>query len=161
MSGDSDGDSGGDTGDARYEDAFQPARLLARSAEDLQVISALLQDAALAPKDVAWDRGARRFALMANRFRWERPELKERVRAVLHFEDVVAVRARGVAPDGSGDPIAILAVIFEPSEAPAGRIRLACAGDAEWLIDVEALGAVMTDMSKPWPAGATPKHFGV
>lgn len=148
-------------GDARFEDAFKPMRLLARAPEDLQVISALLQDAALSPKDIAWDRTARRFALLANRFRWEQPELKERVRTAVHFEDVVSVKARGAGSAAGSEAITILAVAFDPGQAPAGHVRLTCAGDAEWLIEVDALGAVMTDLSKPWAAGVTPKHFGI
>ena len=46
-------------------------RLRAEDAEDLAVISACLQDALVSVRDLAYDRAARNFMLVANRFRWE------------------------------------------------------------------------------------------
>src|ERR1700675_4394679 len=46
-------------------------RLRAEDAEDLAVISACLQDALVSVRDLAYDRDARIFVLVANRFRWE------------------------------------------------------------------------------------------
>src|ERR1051325_4571288 len=48
-----------------------PLRLRAEDAEDLAVISACLQDALVAVRDLAYDPGAAMFVLVANRFRWE------------------------------------------------------------------------------------------
>src|SRR4029077_1141406 len=48
-----------------------PLRLRAEDAEDLAVISACLQDALVSVRDLAYDRDARIFVLVANRFRWE------------------------------------------------------------------------------------------
>ena len=50
--------------------------------EDLSVISALTQDAVFPATELRWDRKARRFALLVNRYRWEtgaRATQKERV----------------------------------------------------------------------------------
>jgi len=58
--------------DASFEDgAERPLRLMARDKEDLQVLSALIQDAIFPATEMTWDRKARRFALLLNRFRWE------------------------------------------------------------------------------------------
>ena len=46
-------------------------RLRAEDDEDLAVISACLQDALVSVRDLAYDRDARTFVLVANRFRWE------------------------------------------------------------------------------------------
>src|SRR5713101_1011506 len=46
-------------------------RLRGEDAADLAVISACLQDALVAVRDLAYDRDARTFILVANRFRWE------------------------------------------------------------------------------------------
>ena len=84
------------TQDARFEDgADKPVNLGAFDAEDLQVISALVQDAVFQITDLRWDRAARRLALLVNRVRWEdalaaqqgnRPP--ERVRALLVIDQV-------------------------------------------------------------------------
>ena len=46
-------------------------RLAAGDAEDLQILSARLQDAVLKLKDVSWQPKKRRFAAVVNRLTWE------------------------------------------------------------------------------------------
>ncbi len=84
--------------DATFEDGGErPLRLVAQDADDLPVISALVQDAVLTVTDMKCDPKRRRFALLVNRFRWEdRAEAAERVgrayervRSVLVVEDVL------------------------------------------------------------------------
>ena len=60
-------------------------RLAASDAEDLEVLSARLQDAVFKLKDASWQPKKRRFALVVNRLQWEAGG-KTRVRAGLHFE---------------------------------------------------------------------------
>src|SRR5689334_10628336 len=55
----------------RPDTAARVLRLRAEDAEDLAVISACLQDALVSVRDLAYDRNARNFVLVANRFRWE------------------------------------------------------------------------------------------
>ena len=58
--------------DARFEDGGEkPLRLRAEDAEDLQVISALTQDAIFPITEMKWEASRRRFSLLINRFRWE------------------------------------------------------------------------------------------
>jgi hypothetical protein len=90
--------------DARFEDGGEgPLRLRALDAEDLAVISALVQDAVLPATEMRYDRRRRRFALLLNRFRWEdvapaerRGRDFERVQAVLAIEDVTRVATQGL-----------------------------------------------------------------
>ncbi len=46
-------------------------KLAAADAEDLQILSARLQDAVLKLKNVSWQPKRRRFALVVNRLQWE------------------------------------------------------------------------------------------
>ena len=58
--------------DASFEDgAERPLNLGAMDTDDLKVISALVQDAVFPITEMKYDRKARRFALLINRFRWE------------------------------------------------------------------------------------------
>src|SRR6056297_3611441 len=58
--------------DASFEDgAERPLRLVAVDADDVTVISSLLQDAVLSVCDIRWDRRRRELALLVHRFRWE------------------------------------------------------------------------------------------
>ena len=60
--------------DARFEDAplsDRPLRLRAESADDVEVISSLVQDAVGKAGDIAWMPRKRRLVVLVNRFRWE------------------------------------------------------------------------------------------
>ncbi len=155
------------TEDARFEDAAgsAPLRLRALDADDLRVVSALLQDAVTETGAMRWKMGQRRFACLLNRFRWEdaaRAEGRgdfERVRSVLVIEDVLAVRSQGLQP---GDPAvtALLTLAFEAGEDGGGRVILTFAGDALIEVTVEALEATLTDVTRPYraPSGRAPQH---
>lgn len=152
----------GEGPDARFEDSYRPAKLAARDGEDLRVFSALLQDAVVLTHEIAWLPPERRFAFVGNRFRWEEPDAGERVRVGVHFEDVARVRARGVDLSAKDQPLVILTVAFEAGPtAPGGVVRIACAGEVEILLEVEALEAVLRDMTGPWRAQRRPRHAGV
>ncbi|HKL70992.1 DUF2948 family protein [Salibaculum sp.] len=156
------------TGDARFEDgAERPLRLRALDANDLSVISGLVQDAIFPGSEMRWDRSARRFGLLLNRFRWEdapRAEAQgrayERVQSVLAFEDVLSVQSQGVAPGDSETILSLLAVRFEPGEDGTGQVLLTLAGDGAIRLEVETLEAVLRDVTRPYaaPSGARPNH---
>jgi hypothetical protein len=156
--------------DARFADgAEHPLNLVARDAEDLAVISALVQDAVLDAADMTWDRRKRRFAALVNRFRWEdraaaeaggRPY--ERVRAMLVAEDVTAVQSLGLGLDrGSRDAVlSILSLAFAAGEDGTGRLTLTLAGDGAVALSVEALEVTLKDVTRPYraPSGKVPTH---
>ena len=86
------------------------------------MISAALQDAVAKVGDIDWDARGRRFTLALNRYRWEAPGglLGERVRAGLQFGSVLAVKARNLRREAPDAVVELLAVSFEPGEAPGG-----------------------------------------
>lgn len=155
------------TDDARFEDAApeNPLRLRAETAEDLQVISALLQDAVVDVADVAWMPRRRRFALVANRFRWEDKPVAEqarrdyeRVRAGVQVNSALSVRSQGVDPSDKDTVLSILSLAFEPGEDGAGTVLLTLAGDGEIAVEVECLDVAIDDISRPWIARNLPEH---
>ena len=151
----------GQAEDASFADSFRPTKLIAHDAEDLKVFSALFQDAVILVKETTWLKAERRFAFVANRYRWEEPQAKERVRTGAHFEGVVSVRARDIDLSAGETPLVVLSVAFEPGPtAPAGAIRISCAGGGDILVEVEAVEAAMADISKPWKAQRAPRHAG-
>jgi hypothetical protein len=156
------------TEDARFEDgAERPLRLRAETAEDLAVISALVQDAVGQTSDVAWMPRHRRFTLLLNRFRWEDSDRArrqnrayERVRSLLNIEGVTRVKAMGVDPRDRDLVISLLSLGFEPGEDGSGILRAVFAGDGEITLDVECLSVTLTDVTRPHQAlaGAAPRH---
>ncbi|KQW78697.1 hypothetical protein ASC65_15365 [Brevundimonas sp. Root1279] len=136
--------------------AIEPLRLLAEDADDLHIISAALQDAILRPKDIIWEPSARRVTLQLSRFCWECGGT--RVMSGMQFGDVVAVKSRRL-PRSPDNALELLAMDFEPGEAPGGRVLLMFAGGGDLRIDVECLDAVLTDLSERWPARVAPTHL--
>lgn len=148
--------------DARFEDAREgPLRLRALDAGDLEVISALVQDAILPAAEMRWNRSARRFGLLLNRYRWEdRGPSAERVQAVLAIEDVTRVQSQGITPGDKDMVLSLLSIAFEAGHDGAGRVLLTLAGDGAIAVDVEALEVVLRDVTKPYvaPSGKAPDH---
>jgi Protein of unknown function (DUF2948) len=154
--------------DARFEDGDEgPLHLIARDAEDLKVISTLLQDAVLPITEMRLDAKTRRFALLVNRFRWEdRPAAEaanrpyERVRALLVIEDVRAVRTSGIDRADRDMVLSILSAEFASGEDGTGTLTLTLAGDGAVALDVEALEVRLEDVTRPYraPSGKVPDH---
>lgn len=154
--------------DARFEDGGdRPLRLKAWDAEDLQVISALAQDAVFPASEIAWRKAERRFAVLLNRFRWEdatsaagRGRDVERVQAVLVIDDVTAVKSQGVERGDADLILSLLALSFEPGEDGTGRIVLTLAGDGAIACEVEALDVTLKDVTRPYvaPSRHVPSH---
>lgn len=132
-------------------------KLLAEDAEDIAVISATLQDAVAKVGDIVFEPKARVLTLAFNRFRWE-AGTKQRVRTALQIAGVLKVQSRKLRRDRKGAVVELLAITFEPGEAPGGAITLSFAGDADLRVEVECVDAVLADLSQPWPTTRAPAH---
>ncbi|MEM7521944.1 MAG: DUF2948 family protein [Pseudomonadota bacterium] len=151
--------------DARFEDGREaPLNLGAVDTDDLQVLSSLVQDAVFPASEMRWDPGARRFALLLNRMRWEDEgrarHAPERVQSLLVFSQVDGVASQGV-PKGDADTVlSVLSVNFEEAESPSGHVLLTLAGDGAIRLRVEALEVALRDVTRPYkaPSGKQPQH---
>jgi hypothetical protein len=140
-------------------DPAQALRLLAEDADDLEIISAALQDAVAHIGDISWEPKARRLTIAVNRFRWEAAEAgHERVRAAIQLGGVMAVRARNLRPEAKDAVVQLLAVTFDPGEAPGGVITFAFADGADLAAEVECIDAALADLSTPWATPRPPEH---
>ena len=70
---------------------------------------------------------------------------------------MTAVKSRQL-PRGPEQALELLALHFEPSEAPSGQVYLMFAGGGDLRIDVEWLHVVLADLSDRWPAREKPSH---
>jgi hypothetical protein len=138
-------------------------KLAAIDEEDLGVISAHVQDAILKVGDMVYLPRERRFALAMNRFSWEkaedgsRPDY-ERRRAALIFDRVTSVRTSGIDRSKPDEVLELLAVAFDPSDAPAGRVMLVFAGGGLVQVNVEVIEARLADLGVKWATKAKPCH---
>lgn len=150
--------------DARFHDADGvPLRLWATDAEDLQVVSALLQDSVLPASEMRWQKGPRRFAMLLNRFRWEEGGRRvERVQSVLTAGDVRGVRGQGVLPGDADTVLSVLSIEWAPGTDADGTLRLTFAGDGLIEIACDCLDVTLRDVTRPYaaPSGKAPGHPG-
>lgn len=154
--------------DARFEDAREaPLNLGALEAEDLKVISALVQDAVFPATEMTWRPGQRRFGLLINRFRWEdleaarkRARPVERVQSLLVIDQVLGVASNGVDRRDPDLVLSLLSLDWHPGEAPAGELHLILAGDGAIRLRVEALEVTLRDVTRPYvaPSRKVPGH---
>ncbi|WP_027256614.1 MULTISPECIES: DUF2948 family protein [Leisingera] len=154
--------------DASFEDGREAAlNLGALEAEDLKILSSLVQDAVFPVTEMSWRASERRFALLVNRFRWEDREAAERrgraferVQSLLVVDNVLAVASQGVDRKDKDLVLSLLSVVFEPDEDGAGNVLLTLAGDGAVRLAVEALEVSLRDVTRPYlaPSGHAPDH---
>ena len=134
-----------------------PLRLLAEDAEDLEVISAAVQDAVAKVGDISYEPKARRLTVAFNRYAWEAGG-GARVRSALQIAGVLKFETRKIRREAPDAIIEILAMTFEAGEAPGGVVTISCAGGGDLRATVECVDAVLADVSEPWPTPRKPAH---
>jgi DUF2948 family protein len=135
-------------------------KLRAEDAEDLAVISACLQDALVAVRDLAYVPEERSFVFVANRFRWESerratPDEPAFARSLcgVAFRDVAAVSYSGFRRSDDGRILSLLAIRCED-----GAVHLEFSGGAAIRLDVPRILCHASDLGDPWPTPWQPRH---
>ncbi len=140
-------------------------KLIALDKEDIQVVSAHLQDAVVKAADIRWRPAEKRLVIALNRFDWEAahgtdPEFRRR-RAALRFERVSACKCRNcsaVEAVQTDRVLKLLAVVFESTDQPAGVVTLTFSGGAALRLEVECLEAELADLGPSWVTECCPAH---
>jgi hypothetical protein len=144
-------------------------KLLAQDSEDLEILSARLQDAAGKLKDFAWLPKQRRFACVVNRYRWEEPKTPgTRVRSGLKFDGVLKAESQNIKRGAPEAVVSLLAIKYTGNGAhdpdkqsdPGGTIELQFAGGGAIRLTVECIDAELSDLTTPWTALGKPMHEG-
>lgn len=142
-------------------------KLIALDTEDLNVLSAHVQDAVLRVGDMAYLPKERRFAVILNRFDWQSAVKArassglERRRAGLRFERVLGAKVQGIDLADKTVSLALLAVTFDPRGGPeevAGDVTLTFSGGAAIRLSVECVEAELKDLGAAWVAKRAPQH---
>lgn len=139
-------------------------KLLALDEEDLQVVSSQLQDAVVRVGDMTYLPSQKRFAALVNRFDWQSAgnddDRYRRLRTALRFDRVLAARHKDLAPENEKRILSLLAIAFEPGEAPGGMVVLYFSGNVTVQLDVECIEAEMRDLGPAWRTRHKPEHPG-
>jgi hypothetical protein len=158
-------------------------KLVALDKDDIEVVSAHVQDARVRVGEILWEPRDHRFIMPVNRFDWmtavdaksesyrsennkfenNRPENKpdyRRCRTALRFERVIACKFRGFDQSNRTGELNLLAVEFAENDAPAGTVILTFSGGGVIRLDVECLEAELADLGEAFTAELCPDHFG-
>ncbi len=130
--------------------------------EDLEIVSAHLQDAVVKVADVLWRPQEKRLVVALNRFDWEgaqtaKPEYRRR-RSALRFERVLSCKCKSVNPAGKDAILNLLAVEYAETDSPAGAVTLIFSGGGALRLEVECLEAELADLGPTWTTGCCPAH---
>jgi hypothetical protein len=142
---------------------MESLKFVALDKDDLEVVSAHLQDAAVKVSDIVWLPQEKRVVLGLDRFDWcsangTNPEFR-RCRAGLRFERVFACKCRGVSPAEKDTVLNLLAVDFVENDAPGGIVILAFTDGSAMRLEVECLEAELVDLGPAWVTTEAPAHF--
>lgn len=138
-------------------------KLAAFDAEDLQVLSAQMQDAVLTVGQIQYLPQRQKLALIANRFDWEAAELAgrgpyRRCLTGLQFARVKSARCRKIRQDSKDALLVLMSIGFEPRESPSGEIVLTFSGGGELRLAVECIEAMLEDLGPNWKTAVKPVH---
>jgi hypothetical protein len=142
-------------------------KLVALDRDDIEVISAHVQDALVRLGDILWQPRDHRFIMVLNRFDWtaaadDQGESKgnyRRCRTALRFERVLACKCRDLDQANKDARLNLLAVEFADRNAPAGQVKMTFSGGAVIRLDVECLEAELADLGEVFAADCCPRHF--
>ena len=137
-------------------------KLIALDGDDVEIISAHLQDAVLKAADILWRPSERRVVVALNRFDWEAangnsPVFRRR-RAALRFERVSACKCRNIDATAKDHVLNLLAIAFEANDPPSGVVTLMFSGGAAMRLEVECIEAELVDLGPSWVTECCPAH---
>ncbi len=145
-------------------------KLVAFDKDDIEVVSAHVQDALVRVADIFWRPYEHRFVMALNCFDWMNavdpgsgkdghlPDYR-RCRTALRFERVTACKCRNLDQSNKDATLNLLAVEFDARNGPSGTVTLTFSGGGAIRLDVECLEAELADLGEVYAATCCPDHF--
>tara|TARA_Y100000992_G_scaffold215403_1_gene148623 strand:- start:251 stop:694 length:444 start_codon:yes stop_codon:yes gene_type:complete len=138
-------------------------KLIARTEEDLRIVSAHLQDSIVNVSDIANLKKNKIFLMQLNRFMWEDVEKgvfrkNKRIRTVLKFENVLNVLSKNInqaKKDKFLDFLAIETIITPDNNY---EMKIIFAGDSIIRVISEVIEVTLDDQGEAWNTINKPKH---
>ena len=138
-------------------------KLIARSLEDLRVISAYLQDSIVNSSNIANLKKNKILLLQLNRFMWEDVEKgvfrkNKRIRTILKFENIIKVHSKNINQQKKDKFLDFLTI--ETNQMPDNNyeMKILFAGDSIIKIVSEVIEVTLDDQGKAWDTKNMPKH---
>ncbi len=141
----------------------QNLKLIAKTDEDLRVISAHLQDSIVKTSDIANLKKNRIFLMQLNRFMWEDVEKgvfrkNKRIRTVLKFENVLTASSKNVNQKKNDRFLDFLAIESFKMPDKNYQMNLIFSGDIIIKLITEAIEVTLDDQGSPWESKNKPNH---
>ena len=138
-------------------------KLIARTDEDLKVVSAHLQDSIVSTENIANLKKNQIFLIQLNRFMWEDVEKgvfrkNKRIRTVLKFENVIEVNSKNISQKSKDTFLDFLAIETLQMPNKNYEMKLIFSGDSVIRIVAEVIEVTLDDQGEPWDTKNKPKH---
>ena len=138
-------------------------KLIAKTEEDLRVLSAHLQDSIASVSDVANLKKNKIFLMQLNRFMWEDVEKgvfrkNNRIRTILKFENVLDVLSKNIDQHKKNKFLDFLAIETNITPDNNYEMKIIFAGDSIIRIIAEAIEVTLDDQGEAWNTKNKPKH---
>ncbi len=138
-------------------------KLIARTEEDLRVVSAHLQDSIASIADIANLKKNKIFLMQLNRFMWEDVEKgvfrkNKRIRTILKFENVLNVDSRNINQLKKDKFLDFLAIETNITPDNNYEMKIIFAGDSVIRVISEVIEVTLDDQGEAWNTKNKPKH---
>ncbi len=138
-------------------------KLIAKTEEDLRVVSAHLQDSIASVADIANLKKNKIFLMQLNRFMWEDVEKgvfrkNKRIRTILKFENVLNVVSRNINQLKKDKFLDFLAIETKNTPDNNYEMKIIFAGDSIIRVISEVIEVTLDDQGEPWDTKNKPKH---
>ena len=138
-------------------------KLIARTEDDLRVVSAHLQDSIASVADIANLKKNKIFLMQLNRFMWEDVEKgvfrkNKRIRTILKFENVMNVLSRNINQLKKDKFLDFLAIETNITPDKNYEMKIIFAGDAIIRVISEVIEVTLDDQGEAWDTKNKPKH---
>ena len=138
-------------------------RLIARTEDDLKVVSAHLQDSIVNISDMANLVKNKIFLMQLNRFMWEDVEKgvfrkNKRIRTILKFDNVIKVISKNINQSKRDKFLDFLTI--ETIKMPDNNyeMKIVFAGDSIIKVVSEVIEVTLDDQGNAWDTKNVPKH---
>ena len=138
-------------------------KLIARTEEDLRIISAHLQDSIVSMENIASLKKNRIFLMQLSRFMWEDVEKgvfrkNKRIRTILKFDNVIEVNSKNINQKSKDKFLDFLAIECTQMPDENYAMKLIFSGDSVIKVVAEVIEVALDDQGEPWDTKNKPKH---
>ena len=138
-------------------------KLIARTEEDLRIVSAHLQDSIVSVSDIASLKKSKIFLMQLNRFMWEDVEKgvfrrNKRIRTVLKFDNVLDVFSKNINQLNKDKFLDFLAIETNIMPDNNYEMKIIFAGDSIIRVISEVVEVTLDDQGEAWDTKNKPKH---